>query len=187
MNFPTPTPKAQRIRQICEEATALCWANTPPTPQYAARVVQLMCATWAHESDGGKYARQMRYNPNSIGGAAGEFQMEISAVRDCLRYINAWPNETRYKIANWLFDDPTPVTNWNAFIDELTAYKMLVLSDKWAALLARIYYLQRPGAVPAGLVPQSEYAKRYWNTTAGKATPQDYADKFRDYFGEPWV
>ena len=179
----TATMKATRMRHIIQDAVARTWRDAPPRDEYAVRVCKLLEMTWAHESNGGMYARQMRYNPSSEGGAAGEFQMEMGAVRACIIELRKWPLDSRQRIGRWIFDDPNQVDHWLDFIDEVTGFKLLVLSDKWAAVLARVYYLMRPGEIPIDNLEKAKYAKEHWNTYLGKATWQDYFDAHAKHFG----
>jgi len=51
-------------------------------------------------------------------------------------------------------------------------------------IFARIYLWRISEAIPdaADVDGLAEYAKTYWNTEAGKATPKLYADAYKKYF-----
>lgn len=178
--------KAERIRELSRLAVVNLYSTTPPNERYADRVTQFLCMIWAHESDGGRYARQMGFAPESTRGAAGEFQMESAAVSRSIAWLKM-NSGICYRAGVFAFDDPFQISNWIYYLTVAEAYKLMVVSDRWAAMLARVYLLQFPTAIPAGIDAQSIEAKRIWNTAAGKAAPEQYKRAFLDCFGAAWA
>jgi len=178
--------KSERIREIARGAVVNLYTTAPPSERYADRVTQFLCMVWAHESNGGRYARQMGFAPDSNRGAAGEFQMEAAAVARCIAWLKM-NSAICLRAGQYAFDDPFQIPNWIYYLDTAEAYKLMVLSDKWAATLARVYLLQFTAPIPAGIEAQSIEAKRIWNTAAGKATPEQYRRAFVDCFGAAWA
>ena len=124
--------------------------------------VRLLCMTAAHESGQYRYCRQIK------GPALGIFQMEPATFDTVLGYVLR--KEEKYSI---LADD---ARRFNP--------EDMIFNPVFAAGMARAFYLRIPDALPD---PQdveglSGYAKDYWNTPLGKATPEDYYDAFmRDF------
>ena len=58
-----------------------------------------------------------------------------------------------------------------------TVYQELRTSPLMAMLFCRLRYLTVPESIPATREARAAYWKKYYNTSAGKGTPQDYIDK----------
>ncbi len=56
-----------------------------------------------------------------------------------------------------------------------------------SAALTRMGLLNIPEGVPSGLEGQADYWKRYWNTEAGKGTPQHFMSQASYYFPQNTV
>lgn len=127
----------------------------------------LLCMIAAHETNCGYYLRQIK------GSALGIFQMEPATHEDVLRYLKAKAN-TDYGWL-WLHDR----LQRGGFSDERLVYDL-----RYAIIFARIYLWRISEAIPdaADVNGLAEYAKTYWNTEAGKATPKLYADAYKKYF-----
>ena len=117
----------------------------------------LLCMIAAHESGGFRYCQQ-------IGGpAVSIFQMEPVTFYDvsqyaqrkgyCYKHLPPHPNE-------------------------------MIFDFGFAAAMSRIFFLRIPEAIPheEDLEAISEYAKKYWNTSAGKATPELYLKAYQEHF-----
>lgn len=145
--------------------------GNPPTFGYADRAASLMFMTAAHESDGFRARRQYGFSAGTTRGAFSLFQMEFPSIRESLAMIKARPvlhgQATAFLTAidsPVEFDDPFRVLQ---AIQKPTG-------DALAAVLARLHYYRVPAPVPETPMEQAQYAKKYWNTYLGKATPEDY-------------
>lgn len=54
-----------------------------------------------------------------------------------------------------------------------------------AAIVARLHYRLRPGAIPSTVRERGEYWKKWYNTAAGKGTVDQYVSKVQQY--EKWM
>ena len=122
--------------------------------------VRLLLMIAAHESGGFMYVRQVR------GPALGLFQMEPATYTDTMRYISE--RQERFPKLRW---------------DSLPRPKALCVDSWLAAQMARVYLMRFPEALPDkdNLEGLARYAKKYWNTEAGKATWEDYFNAYREY------
>ena len=127
---------------------------------YSPEAEDLLVMTMAHESNGGEYLFQI-----GGGGAIGIFQMEKGTYHDVWRTLND-PNSHLHDRAKLLLqacdlcEQPIP--------EDMEGNLYL------ATAMARVYYARIRKPIPTDLDEMAEYAKKYWNTEQGKATPQDY-------------
>lgn len=119
--------------------------------------VRLLLMVAAHESGGFTYCKQKG------GPALGIFQMEPATYADVCNYLN---RTGRYKKLN---------TNWPE--------TRMVIDVEFAAGMARAFFARVPEPLPDAddLQALAEYAKKYWNTELGKATPEKYLADFKKY------
>lgn len=117
----------------------------------SAIILLIMIA--AHESGGLMYVRQIR------GPARGLFQMEPISLNAVLEYLRRKPDK---------FDSMQHYLNYSA--------DHLIYDTVAAIVFARIYLMMDPEPLPDedDLLELAKYAKRRWNTEAGKATVDDY-------------
>ena len=135
---------------------------------------KLLIMTAAHESMGFRYRRQ-------VGGPAlSYFQIEPATLDDLYsNYLAYRPN--RQKVV----DVFVPIG--------MNRREALEHDDRYACACARMIYARVAEALPdAGDEPAlAAYAKRYWNTPAGKATAAKYLADFRAHVPVPapahWV
>lgn len=133
-----------------------------PEIPYSEHAVELLMMTAAHESKLGTYLKQ-------VGGPAlGVFQMEPTTENDI------WENFLEY---NQDIYDKVEVLTWD-----------LVTNLLYAAAMARVHYFRDSEPLPSGslsdkktILELAEYAKRVYNTEAGKATAQKYYDDYMRY------
>lgn len=122
--------------------------------------VRLLLMIAAHESGGFLYCKQNK------GPALGLFQMEPNTYEFCISYLKRtgrFPKLTR----------------------TFRAERMLV-DTEFAAAFARVYLASIPEPLPNDpddLDALAAYAKKYWNTEAGAATPGKYK---RDFLRHVW-
>lgn len=131
---------------------------------YSEAAATLLMMTAAHESRLGRYIVQVR------GPALGVWQMEPATHSDLWDNFLAFQPKLAEKVR--LFCAPG---GW--LVDQL------VWNLGYAAAMCRVHYYRRPEALPAGddLSGLAAYAKRWYNTPAGKATANDYLDDYRRY------
>lgn len=136
-----------------------------PVIPYSEIAVELLMMTAAHESDLGEYVAQ-------IGGPAlGIYQMEPATENDIYR--------------NFLNFRKVTLNTVSDLMNDVAMGEDLVHNLAYATAMARVQYFRDPQALPSGSLSDestirelSHYAKRVYNTEAGKASPEDY---FNDY------
>lgn len=146
---------------------------------YSARVGKLLAMIWAHESNAGKHNRQIGFSWKSDRGAFGRLQMERVACERVLRELQT-NQALAERAAVWLFQAKDPDPDCWDVINGDTALYLIGNWDRMAVLFGRVYLQFFNEAVPLTDDELAKYAKKYWNTTAGKATPQDYLKAYRD-------
>ncbi len=119
--------------------------------------IRLLCMIAAHESGGFKYCRQIS------GPAIGLLQMEPATFDDVSDYAR--------KKGYCLMQLPTKPEE-------------MIFDTQFAIAMARIFFLRKPELLPYedDLMGLAQYAKKYWNTSEGKATPEVYLSAYQKYF-----
>ena len=137
-----------------------------PEIPYNEHAVELLMMTQAHESNGGYFLKQEQ------GPALGPYQMEPATHRD------THDNFLYYRNNLGMLVHGERVR---------TCYDM-VTDLRYATAMARVHYFRDSEPLPTGDLSDERtiwelamYAKRVWNTEAGKATVQDYYDKYLKY------
>lgn len=141
-----------------------------PEIPYSEHAVELLMMTAAHESKLGTYLKQ-------VGGPAlGVFQMEPATENDI------WENFLEYK-----HDLSNRVEALTCDLME-TPSSELITNLMYATAMARVHYFRDSEPLPSGslsdkktILELAEYAKRVYNTEAGKATAQKYYDDYMRY------
>lgn len=138
-----------------------------PLKLWCPRSENLLCATAAMETQGGKYIKQ-------IGGPAlGIYQMEPTT------HDNLW----RHKLSQ-----PKNLPLVRAMLNQFGFARapnstVLMWHLGYATFMARYFYFIIPEELPAedDLKGQWSYYKMYWNTKSGKATEQQFYRNAGDY------
>ena len=147
---------------------------------YSESAVDLLMMTCAHESRGGTYLKQVQ------GPALGVYQMEPST------HYDIWDNYLSYN--SKLEVEVSCLIETSGLHDD-----MLITSLAYATAMARIHYYRVSEPLPV-LPPLStcidekhqeglylwqlaEYAKKHYNTVAGKATPEKYYNDYLEWRG----
>ena len=122
--------------------------------------VELLVMIAAHESGGFQFVRQIK------GSALGLYQMENPALLDVQRYIAVKPRSLGH------LQDYTTVP-----------FEFLNYDQQFATVAARIYLMMKPERLPEfdDVEGMGVYAKKYWNTSLGKATAHKYASDYQLY------
>lgn len=115
--------------------------------------VELLCMIAAHESGLGKHRKQIN------GPALSLLQIE-PATHDSI-----WDN----------------CDSINSLAKKLGIKRnldLLASDDRYAVFVARCYLLMDKSPLPKTVCEMGEYAKRYWNSEGGKASPEAYIDAY---------
>lgn len=129
---------------------------------------KLLIMTAAHESMGFRYRRQ-------VGGPAlSFFQIEPATLDDLYHSYLAYRPDRHELVQAFM---PTGMNRLEA----------LEHDDRYACACARMIYARVAEALPDAGDDRAlaAYAKRYWNTPAGKATVEKYLADFRAHSPVP--
>lgn len=126
---------------------------------YSSDAVELLLMIAAHESVKGEYIAQI------TGPARGIYQMEGNTHND---------------IQVWLKLNKAALSGAIAALVRQPVSDMMMYDLRYATAMARVFFLRFPEALPSGsdVDAMAAYAKRRWNTSAGKATPADYKNAY---------
>lgn len=124
---------------------------------YSLAAENLLVMIAAHESKMGTYLKQVN------GPALGIYQMEPKTAAALLEYASVYAYTSGSR----------------SLAPEVDLAGNLLLQTA----LARKYLLSFEEALPheEDLEGLADYAKKYWNTRAGKATPEDYLDAYQPH------
>lgn len=146
-----------------------------PVIPYSQEAEDLLFMTAAHESALGTYLKQVS------GPALGIYQMEPDTHNDI------WDNYLEYR------EDLRPLVL--RLLGRFGSVDTLVFNLAYATAMARIHYYRIKEPLPKKddypnnseeyLKALSQYAKKYYNTEKGKATPEDYYNAYIRYNGNP--
>lgn len=130
---------------------------------YSEEAVRLLLMIMAHESRCGYYLHQ------TVGPALGVYQMEPATYNDIIKFLKRKP-ALYDEVGEWSsaksFDEPEEMAG-NLY---------------YATAMARAFFLRFPEPIPSGSDEElAKYAKKRWNTSAGKATWQDYLEAYRKW------
>lgn len=117
----------------------------------------------AHESKMGTYIKQIK------GPARGIYQMEPATDKDIWTTYLHGRESLRVRVAKY--------KSGGSPEQDLTANLL------YQTAMARAFFLRFKEPIPAAndLQGLAEYAKKYWNTNAGKATPADYLTAYQPH------
>ena len=150
-----------------------------PTADYSMRAANLLKMTAAHESAQFRHRRQIGFSPHSTRGAFSLFQLEWISISSSLDYLDRRPLLRKHALdylSEYGFDET--ILNSRAKPAILNVLQQPA-GDPLGAMFARVHYLQRPGKIPATPEGMADYAKQHYNTSAGKATAEDYLKAYR--------
>ena len=121
---------------------------------YTEAAARLLLMIAAHESGNLKYSRQIK------GPALGWFQMEPLTHDGLIKYL-ASKTEVFKRCNQFIYTGQADELVWH---------------PEYAVVMARVFFLRFKAPLPAkdDLDGLAHYAKKYWNTHLGKATPADY-------------
>lgn len=125
-------------------------------------IVNLLVGTICQESACGQYLKQVK------GPACGICQMEPKTAKDIIdNYIS--------KRAE-LFGNYTKLYNKNLTLEQNLCYNMM-----FSVFMCRVFYLRFKENIPHDLEGQARYWKKYYNTSLGKGTVEQYIKNYRRY------
>lgn len=128
--------------------------------------VYLLCETAAAETGYGTFRDA---TPNGAG--RGLYQSDQISFKDIQQRVRQ--------------DDITAIQDAFDFDIKKVSWDDLNLSPLLATVFARLHYKLKPEAIPLNFLGRAAYWKKYYNTSAGKGTPEHYmvsARRFQDYF-----
>lgn len=170
-----------RLWVLCQRAAAALYDTRAPSSKYAGAVARLLFGTAAQES-GLRWERQRTPRFLSEVGGFSKWQLETGSMGDSISLCGR-KRELCRRASEFLFNDPNapadavlqiplPVWLWSLRMDD---------NDVPGVMFCRLHYLRVAEAVPDGLEAQARYWKRYYNTSAGKGTPEQYLASWRRY------
>ena len=115
---------------------------------------------------GYRYIHQLR------GPALGYWQMEPFTFRDMVDRVV--PN-------NGLQPQIEALRLHKDVIDHKIDSVELIYNPQLAAAMTRIFYRDKPGAIPSTLEGRANYWKKYYNTYLGKGDPAEYVKRNQEY------
>jgi len=129
--------------------------------------INLILMIVAHESGELTYSKQVR------GPALGFTQMEPATFK----WLIEWLGKTRPHLLDAL-EMFGPI--------DMHSASYMVISPQYAVAAARLNLIRFPEALPEAhdLEGLARYAKKYWNTSAGKATEADYLNAYKSMIEE---
>lgn len=130
---------------------------------YSEEAVRLLLMIMAHESRKGYYIKQ------TVGPAVGVYQMEPATHDDIRQFL----------MRKLLIDKVEYLRMRGAYMG---AAEEMAGNMYYATAMARAFFLRFPESLPKGSDEElAKYAKRRWNTSAGKATWQDYLKAYQEW------
>lgn len=166
------------VHELCGDASRGIWDTTPPNTEYAEAVQQLLFMTWAHESDMFQASRQYGLSWKSDIGGWGPCQIELGSVTDSMKLLERKPNLAT-RVAQFVGNSGRGEIGWLLDMTPEQVLRLLAASERVSAAFCRLHYLRVPASIPDDLNGASEYAKKYYNTSLGKATPEQYLLAYR--------
>ena len=131
-----------------------------PLGWWSREAEELLLMTAAHESRLGKYNKQIN------GPALGLYQIEPATLDD--NYVS-YLNYRRHLLRQ--VSEIAGVPSWASLPD-------LQYNPIYGTIHARLKYLRSPGKLPSDHWAMAEYAKEYYNSPLGAATPGDYYNAY---------
>lgn len=167
------TAVARRVMALCHECAHSIHGGTI-SDHYALSVARLLFMTLAHESDSFRARRQYKFKPTTSGGAFGLAQTERTSMWLSIKRMK---RDDAVGRACRAFLTDHAITFPHKF--KAAAMQVQVpAGDPLSVLLCRLHYLRVPAPVPGTITEMAAYAKKYYNTAAGKAKPTDYENAY---------
>jgi len=124
----------------------------------------------AHESNGGDYIAQID------GPALGIYQMEPATHNFLWSKLRGTDEKYMALGGKILF-----ACHFMGKPDSTE----LIWNMKYATMMARVLFLLNKEPIPTDIKNLAQYAKKYWNSPSGKATPEKYESAYYRFEGTP--
>lgn len=126
----------------------------------------LMLGTCAQETNMGTYIRQLNKGPGM-----GIYSMERATYEDL------WDNYLIHRASMYL-----PLLIYCSYETE-PGFKALIYNLRYATAMARVHYWRVKEALPNhdDIIGLAQYWKKYYNTTEGKGTVDQFIDNYNLY------
>jgi hypothetical protein len=181
----------ETVYALSLECAQAIWDKVEPSDRYAHAVARLLTGTAAHESGGLRWTRQLDrrgkpYSDDDLYGAWSYWQLELGSVETSIALLTRRPG-IEGAAMSWYRNGEGPQNPpWRSRvpIDFMVRLKTDVAL---ACLFARLHYLRVPAPVPADVVAQAWYWKKYYNTRAGRGTPHGYLRSWYEHCETPLV
>lgn len=134
---------------------------------YCRNFEELAIGIMGHETLGGQWIAQLDGGP-----ALGVFEMEVAT------YLDLWNNEILKKRPEL----HTAIMSKCNFA--VAPYpKELAYNLKLAVIMCRVFFLRIEEPLPdyANIQALADYWKKYWNTSAGKGTTEEFIEHYYAY------
>lgn len=147
-----------------------------PTLNYiglgGSRAINLVTGTFLAEGYAGGYT----YLKQIKGPAVGAMQMEPATYNDIWK--NFLSSSKRANLVTYL---KQLAGDWNTDANGIPLPSVMTGGVFFAAAMCRVHYLRVPDAIPEATDAQalSNYHKKYYNTSVGKADPVANKDRFQ--------
>ncbi len=124
---------------------------------------RLLLGTALHESGGLQYIKQIR------GPALGFYQMEPSTYEDLYYHLG----DRKHQILqdSQRSNISPPIANPDSLLYDM----------KHMTVACRLQYSRFPRPIPSSIEGQADYWKKYWNTSAGKGTVEQYIEAWNTH------
>ena len=130
---------------------------------WSANAEELLVAIAAHESAACKYIYQMNDGP-----ARGIFQQEKLSHDEIFTILFPTRQALRYKVMDACNFLANP------------SYESLASNTGWAIIACRLHFLRFKDPIPdaSDIESIANYWKKYWNTSAGKGTIEEFINDY---------
>lgn len=145
--------KGAKVNMKYSELKKIVIKTTLEMERHKPEMVELLCMIAAHESGLGKYRRQVN------GPALSLFQIEPITH-------------------NSIWDHCDSIEMLAKKLGIKRNVELLATDDRYAVFVARCYLLMDKNPLPKTVCEMGEYAKTYWNSEGGKASPEAYIDAY---------
>ena len=153
---------AEQVRYSLLRPTLNAMAEHTPC-KHSDAAENLMMGTWAHESRGGEYIKQ-------VGGPAlGVFQIEPATAHSIIN--------------NYVLYRPALKSFIAKYTTEQQIEEQLVSNLALQVIIARLVYYPKPQPLPSAndIRELANYWKAHYNTVHGKGTADKFVDDYARY------
>jgi len=177
----TNKTNAERVYSICKQCAECIYDLRKPTSDYSLSIAHLLFGTAAQESCL-QWERQRTPRWEGKVGGFSKWQLETGSIGESIKMLKARPN-LLVRATEFVFSDPNTPIEWPDLInlDAILWALRMDDNDKLGCLFSRLHYMRIPKPIPATIGGQAQYWKEYYNTFAGKGTPNQYIESWKRY------